>query len=105
MRIVGGEAIPIRIALKKPFKIASGTLTHSNLCWFGWWTMRAAAMHFYAATPAVISATEILGSPFYEDDMVYRSIGVVNGAVALPQSPGLGVTIDEGKVARYRHQF
>jgi hypothetical protein len=30
MRIVGGEAIPIRIALKKPFKIASGTLTHSN---------------------------------------------------------------------------
>jgi len=64
-----------------------------------------AAMHFYAATPAVISAAEILGSPFYEDDVVYRSIGVVNGAVALPQSPGLGVTIDEGKVARYRHQF
>ena len=65
----------------------------------------AAAMHFYAATPAVVSAAEILGHSFYEDDVVHRSIDVVDGAVALPQSPGLGVSIDEGKVARYRHQF
>ena len=62
-------------------------------------------MHFYVTTPAVVSAAEILGSPFYEDEMVYRSIGLVNGVVVLPQSPGLGVSIDEGKVARYRHQF
>lgn len=30
MKIVSAEAIPIRIPLKKPFKIALGTLTHSN---------------------------------------------------------------------------
>ena len=30
LKIVDGEAIPIRIPLKKPFKIAAGTLTHSN---------------------------------------------------------------------------
>jgi o-succinylbenzoate synthase len=62
----------------------------------------AAAMHFYAATPGVVSAAEILGHSFYEDDVVHRSIDVVDGAVELPRSPGLGVSIDEGKVARYR---
>jgi o-succinylbenzoate synthase len=65
----------------------------------------AAAMHFYAATAAVVSAAEILGSTFYEDDVVHRSIDVVQGAVALPESPGLGVCIDEEKVARYRHRY
>ena len=30
MKIVGAEAIPIRIPLKKPFTIALGTLTHTN---------------------------------------------------------------------------
>jgi muconate cycloisomerase len=65
----------------------------------------AAGMHFYVTTPAVVSAAEILGSPFYEDDVVHRSIDVVHGAAALPESPGLGVSIDEEKVARYRHHF
>ena len=30
MKIVDAQAIPIRIPLKKPFKIALGTLTHTN---------------------------------------------------------------------------
>lgn len=30
MRIAGGSAIPIRIPLREPFRIASGSLTHSN---------------------------------------------------------------------------
>lgn len=65
----------------------------------------AAAMHFYATEPAVISAAEILGSTFFEDDVVHRSIDVIHGAAALPDSPGLGIRIDDEKVARYRHRF
>lgn len=65
----------------------------------------AAAMHFYASSAAVVSAAEILGSPYYIDDVVQRPIEVIQGSAALPQSPGLGVVIDHGKVARYRHTF
>lgn len=65
----------------------------------------AAAMHFYAAEPAVISAGEILGPPFYRDDVARRPIDVVGGAAVLPGSPGIGVEVDEEKVARYRYDF
>lgn len=65
----------------------------------------AAAMHFYATTPAVVSAAEILGSPFYVDDVVQCAIEATHGMVELPQSPGIGVIIDEKKVARFRHYF
>ena len=37
--------------------------------------------------------------------MVHRSIDVIHGAAALPDSPGLGIRIDNEKVARYRHRF
>jgi muconate cycloisomerase len=65
----------------------------------------AAAMHFYVSTPAVVSATEILGSPFYEDDVVRRPIELIDDAAVLPDSPGLGVGVDAAKVERYRHMF
>ena len=65
----------------------------------------AAAMHFYASTAAVVSAAEILGSPFYIDDVVQDALEVTQGSAALPQSPGLGVVIDDEKLARYRHTF
>jgi len=65
----------------------------------------AAAMHFYAATPNIISATEIQGVLFYVDDVVVNPIHVANGFAVLPDTSGLGVTIDEEKVARYRIDF
>jgi muconate cycloisomerase len=65
----------------------------------------AAAMHFYAATPGVVSAAEIFGSPFYVDDVVQRAIEATDGMAELPHSPGIGVVIDENKVARFRCRF
>jgi muconate cycloisomerase len=65
----------------------------------------AAAMHFYATTPAVVSAAEIHGAPFYVDDVVRQPIEVADGAAIMPQSAGLGVAVDEDKVARYRRAF
>lgn len=65
----------------------------------------AAAMHFYAATDAVASAAEILGPPFYVDDVVAQPIEVVDGSAILPESIGIGVAVDEVKVAEYRCRF
>ena len=50
----------------------------------------AAALHFYAATPNVVSAAEIHGSPFYVDDVVDEPFALQNGALAVPDGPGLG---------------
>lgn len=65
----------------------------------------AAGAHFYAATQNVISAAEILGSPFYEDDVVKETMNVMGGYMELPEAPGLGVAIDEDKVAYYKVDF
>jgi muconate cycloisomerase len=65
----------------------------------------AAAMQFYSATSSVASAAEIHGPPFYVDDVVYQAIEVADGAAALPQSVGVGVAVDEAKVARYRRRL
>ena len=62
----------------------------------------AAALHFYAATPNLVSAAEIHGSPFYVDDVVEEPFSLSAGALAVPTSPGLGVKVDEEKVGRYR---
>ncbi|MCU0604958.1 MAG: hypothetical protein MUC33_20095 [Desulfobacterales bacterium] len=62
----------------------------------------AAGMHFYAATPAVISAAEILGPPFYAGDVVRRPLEAVRGMAELPHAPGIGVVVDEASVTRYR---
>jgi muconate cycloisomerase len=65
----------------------------------------AAAMHLCAATDAAASAAEILGLPFYVDDVVAQPIAVVDGCGILPESAGIGVAVDADKVARYRCRF
>jgi muconate cycloisomerase len=65
----------------------------------------AAGMHFYAATPAVISAAEILGPPFYTGDVVRRPLEAVRGMAELPHAPGIGVVVDEASVARFRTAY
>ena len=65
----------------------------------------AAAAHFYAATSNIVSAAEIFGSPFYVDDLVEEGLHVVDGTLELPDIPGLGVVVDEEKVAKYRMDF
>jgi muconate cycloisomerase len=62
----------------------------------------AAALHFYAATPNVVSSAEIHGSPFYVDDVAEEPFSAVNGALAVPSGPGLGIKVDEKKVRKYQ---
>ncbi|MCU0539179.1 MAG: hypothetical protein MUF46_04745 [Desulfobacterales bacterium] len=62
----------------------------------------AAGLHVYAATPALESAVEIGGIGLYVDDVVSSPLVAVNGALAVPDSPGIGVAIDAARVARYR---
>ena len=65
----------------------------------------AAAVHFYAATTNVISAAEIHGSPFYVDDVAVNPFVAEDGAIAVPDAPGLGIEVDEDKVNAYRISY
>lgn len=65
----------------------------------------AAQAHLYAATGNIISAAEMEGPLCYVDDVVKNPMGSVRGIIKIPMEPGLGVTMDEEKVARYRVDF
>ena len=65
----------------------------------------AAQAHFYCSTQNIISAAEMEGPWCYIDDVVKAPLKLEKGKVKVPDAPGLGVTIDEEKVARYRIDF
>ena len=61
----------------------------------------AAAVHLACAVPAVewgVSLTHF----YLAEDIVKAPLPLGNGTVALPASPGLGVEVDEARVARLR---
>ncbi len=62
-------------------------------------------VHFYAATPNLVSAAEIRGNTAYIDDVVTEPLPVVEGCIPVPTTPGLGVTVDTDKVEHYRLSF
>lgn len=65
----------------------------------------AAMAHLATATPGVGAEEfpcDILGPLAYADDLLVEPIVVCDGAVRAPDKPGLGVALDETKLARYR---
>ena len=61
----------------------------------------AAAVHLACAVPNVawgVSLTNL----YLAEDIVRRPIALADGAVALPNGPGLGVDVDEAAVERFR---
>ena len=63
----------------------------------------AAAVHLACAVPNVdwgVSLTNF----YLAEDIVKAPLRIVDGAVALPDGPGLGVEVDEAAVARFRVQ-
>jgi L-alanine-DL-glutamate epimerase-like enolase superfamily enzyme len=65
----------------------------------------AAMAHLATATPGVGAEEfpcDILGPLAYEDDLLAEPLEVRDGAVRAPDGPGLGVALDEAKLARYR---
>jgi muconate cycloisomerase len=56
-----------------------------------------------AATSAnVLDGLECVGPLKTADDIVTRKLDLTSGTLALPAGPGLGVTLDDTKVAKYR---
>ena len=51
----------------------------------------------------VIDGLECVGPLKTTDDIVTSKLDLTSGAIDLPPGPGLGVTLDEGKLARYRY--
>jgi L-alanine-DL-glutamate epimerase-like enolase superfamily enzyme len=61
--------------------------------------------HLATATPGVGAEEfpcDILGPIAYEEDLLVEPLEVCDGAVRAPDKPGLGVELDENKLARYR---
>lgn len=65
----------------------------------------AAQAHFYTSTPNIISAAEMEGPWCYIDDVVKDLMETEKGVIKIPEGPGIGVTIDEEKVNRYKIDF
>jgi muconate cycloisomerase len=61
----------------------------------------AAALHAFCAMPALTAGTELFGPLLLADDLVTDPVAYKDGFLELPSGPGLGVDIDEEKVARY----
>lgn len=65
----------------------------------------AAMAHLATATTGVGAEEfpcDILGPLAYEEDLLVEPLEVRDGAVRAPDKPGLGVELDEAKLARYR---
>lgn len=65
----------------------------------------AAMIHLALATPAIDPARfpcDILSPFYYESDLLTAPLPIGAGWAVAPEGPGLGVTLDEALVARYR---
>jgi len=61
-----------------------------------------AGTHMIAATPEITLGCEFYqASYFLEEDVLETPFEVNNGQVVVPRGPGLGVNVDEGKLAKY----
>jgi L-alanine-DL-glutamate epimerase-like enolase superfamily enzyme len=55
-----------------------------------------------ATSTNVIEGLECVGPLKTSDDIVTQKIDMSSGSMAVPDGPGLGVTLDEAKLAKYR---
>jgi L-alanine-DL-glutamate epimerase-like enolase superfamily enzyme len=58
-----------------------------------------------ATSKNVIDGLECVGPLKTADDIVTQKMDLTSGSIALPGGPGLGVTLDEAKLQRYRYDF
>ena len=62
----------------------------------------AASLHVYCTLPNLTEGCELFGPLWLADDIVEETVEFRDRAVWVPCGPGLGVTLDEEKVDRYR---
>ena len=53
------------------------------------------------STPAEAQSGQVAGI-YYKDDLIAAPMCLIDGAVELPDGPGMGIAADEAKIARYR---
>ncbi|QLG61041.1 mandelate racemase/muconate lactonizing enzyme family protein [Halorarum salinum] len=62
---------------------------------------KAAVLHAVASTTAINLAVDTV-YPAWEDYLLENPLTVSEGTMAVPDGPGLGVSVDEGKLEQYR---
>lgn len=53
------------------------------------------------STPAEAQSGQI-GGIYYKDDLLKEPFKLVDGAIEVPQGPGMGIEVDEAKIEKYR---
>ncbi|MFG6667841.1 muconate/chloromuconate family cycloisomerase [Halomonas sp. HNIBRBA4712] len=61
----------------------------------------AASLHAWATLPTMAWGTEMFGPLLLQDDIVESPLEYTEFGVALPSGPGLGITLNEDKLAYY----
>jgi muconate cycloisomerase len=61
-----------------------------------------AGLHLAASSPAIDLGCEMGGQYLLKDDVGKEQIVMKDGDYVVPTGPGLGIEIDEGKIAKYR---
>ena len=61
----------------------------------------AAALHAWATLPEMAWGTEMFGPLLLTDDIIAKPLTYRDFGVELPQGPGLGIALDEDKLAHY----
>ncbi|HCL39348.1 MAG TPA: muconate cycloisomerase, partial [Marinobacter hydrocarbonoclasticus] len=64
----------------------------------------AASLHAWSTLETLHWGTEMFGPLLMKDDIVAKPLHFHNNGVDLPKGPGLGIEIDEDKLARYRRK-
>jgi muconate cycloisomerase len=62
----------------------------------------AAYAHVCAASKSITLTSDICGETLRENDLIVEPLQIADGHVRVPEGPGLGVTLDEEAVDRYR---
>lgn len=61
----------------------------------------AASVHLFCAAPGISAGSELFGPLLLADDLVENPITYTDGELRPPRAPGLGVSLDEAKMAKY----
>lgn len=62
----------------------------------------ASYAHVCAASKAITLTSDICGETLRVDDLITEPLDIIDGHVRVPEGPGLGVTLDEEALDRYR---
>lgn len=62
----------------------------------------SAGLHLAASSPSIDLGCEMTGGYLLTGDFAANAIVMEDGALVVPQEPGLGITVDEAKLEQYR---